>query len=349
MKNKKIIFIGLFSFGSLAFGQVGVNNQNPQATLDVTAKTTNGSKPEGMIAPRLTGDQIKLGDAQYGANQKGALIYATAAVTSASPKTVNITAEGYYYFDGSIWQKVGSGAGSTNTDWKLTGNSGTTAGTNFIGTTDNVDFVAKTNNAEAMRVTNNQKVLIGTSTVPTGGANSKLIINNGTTNGAIQIKDGTEGDSKVLTSDSNGVGKWQSLAGSWSAYAWAAEHPTSGTMSNISFNNANTLINGQGGSFDGTNGRIYVPYDGTYRIITYVDFDQGTPEPGICNDLEVNVYNSGGSFITYNCDNVGTKDNNRKNGYMQNIFYIPAGGFVLVNTIQKATEGVVSVELIKKD
>lgn len=34
-------------------------------------------------------------------------------------------------------------------DWKLTGNSGTTAGTNFIGTTDNIDLVFKRNNATA--------------------------------------------------------------------------------------------------------------------------------------------------------------------------------------------------------
>ena len=37
-------------------------------------------------------------------------------------------------------------------NWSLTGNSGTTAGTNFIGTTDNTDFVIKTNNAEALRL-----------------------------------------------------------------------------------------------------------------------------------------------------------------------------------------------------
>jgi hypothetical protein len=108
MKNKNFITIGLLLFCSCTFGQIGVNNQNPQATIDIAAKTTNGNKPEGIIAPRLTGDQIKLGDAQYGLNQKGTLIYATSAVTSASSKTVNIKTEGYYYFDGSIWQKVGS-------------------------------------------------------------------------------------------------------------------------------------------------------------------------------------------------------------------------------------------------
>ncbi len=47
--------------------------------------------------------------------------------------------------------------------WSKTGNSGTTAGTNFIGTTDAIDFVTKTNNTEKMRVTSAGFVGIGTS------------------------------------------------------------------------------------------------------------------------------------------------------------------------------------------
>ena len=39
--------------------------------------------------------------------------------------------------------------------WSLTGNAGTTAGTNFIGTTDNKDFVFKTNSIEKGRVKSN--------------------------------------------------------------------------------------------------------------------------------------------------------------------------------------------------
>lgn len=104
--KKKIIIIAGFLLAQFAFSQVGINNTSPKATLDVTAKTTDGSKPEGLIAPRLTGDQIKAANTQYGANQIGTLVYATAAVSSPDPKTVNITSTGYYYFDGDIWQKV---------------------------------------------------------------------------------------------------------------------------------------------------------------------------------------------------------------------------------------------------
>ncbi len=40
----------------------------------------------------------------------------------------------------------------TNSFWGLTGNSGTTASTNFIGTTDAVDFIAKTNNIDRIHI-----------------------------------------------------------------------------------------------------------------------------------------------------------------------------------------------------
>lgn len=44
---------------------------------------------------------------------------------------------------------------TTSIAWSLTGNSGTTAGTNFIGTTDAQDFVIKTNSTERIRVGTN--------------------------------------------------------------------------------------------------------------------------------------------------------------------------------------------------
>ncbi|HNW90132.1 MAG TPA: hypothetical protein PKN48_10750 [Bacteroidales bacterium] len=71
--------------------------------------------------------------------------------------------------------------------WSLLGNSGTTAGTNFIGTTDAIDFVIKTNNSEKIRVASGGNVGIGTSSPTaklelsgglkvTGGMNTDKII-----------------------------------------------------------------------------------------------------------------------------------------------------------------------------
>lgn len=58
----------------------------------------------------------------------------------------------------------GSTLSSLGNDWHLTGNSGTTAGTNFIGTTDAVDWVIKTNNTERARVKSTGNVGIATTT-----------------------------------------------------------------------------------------------------------------------------------------------------------------------------------------
>ena len=146
MKNIITLAVSLFSF--TIFAQVGINNNTPKATLDITAQTTNGSKPEGLLAPRLTGDQIQAGDAQYTAAQKGLIIYATAAPTAPSGKTANMTAEGYYFFDGTAWQKItGAAAGDTTNDAWIndTGNAMVKVGTKADGTARSAgtDFVVK--------------------------------------------------------------------------------------------------------------------------------------------------------------------------------------------------------------
>ncbi len=125
LQSKPALLTASLFLSGFVYGQVGINTSTPKATLDITSKTTDGSKPEGMIAPRLTGDQIKSGDSSYGTDQRGTLIYATAAVTTSSTKTANITAPGYYYFDGSIWQRIIN----NNTQNILGADNGLTVGT----------------------------------------------------------------------------------------------------------------------------------------------------------------------------------------------------------------------------
>jgi len=117
--KKQIFLIGAIIVSTFSFAQVGINNDNPQATLDISAKTTDNSKPEGIIAPRLTGNEIKAKDLQYTNNQTGALVFATSAVGTPSAKTANITTSGYYYFDGTMWQKINSGSASSTEPWKV--------------------------------------------------------------------------------------------------------------------------------------------------------------------------------------------------------------------------------------
>lgn len=298
-----------------AYSQVGINTETPKATLEVTGKPSDLTEADGIIAPRLKGSELKAKDALYTANQKASLVYVTEALASANTtaKTVNVTSIGYFYFDGSIWQKLNAGSvalepwhnaatlqpadsntqniyqmgrigigissprapldirttafdvaileranstpsglsggpylafrrnesddplvnvavsakqalgaitfdGNTGNGYPVTGirgkaSIGAWADEAFTPTSKGayLDFSTVANGTNEdhvrMRIASNGNVGIGTITPAT-----KLEINNGTTNGAIKIVDGTQGDRKVLMSDANGVGTWQTPA-----------------------------------------------------------------------------------------------------------------------------------------
>ncbi len=103
---KKALFTATILASAISFAQVGINTATPKATLDVVAAPSDITKTDGLIAPRITGNELKTKDALYTAIQTGAIIYATAAASPVTSKTINVTAIGYYYFDGSIWQKL---------------------------------------------------------------------------------------------------------------------------------------------------------------------------------------------------------------------------------------------------
>ncbi|REC76806.1 hypothetical protein DRF60_13010 [Chryseobacterium elymi] len=152
--KKSIILLVALTISTAIYSQVGINHENPKATLDIVAKTTGSTTAEGIIAPRLSGDEIKGKDLQYDTPQKGAIVYATSAVTGIpAGKTINIISEGYYYFDGTIWIKFESGPAVPDTnDWHITGNVGTTPGTNFVGTSDAQHLIFKVNNLNSGRI-----------------------------------------------------------------------------------------------------------------------------------------------------------------------------------------------------
>ncbi|MFT3824229.1 MAG: Ig-like domain-containing protein [Chitinophagaceae bacterium] len=66
-------------------------------------------------------------------------------------------------------------AASSGSGWNLTGNSGTTPGTNFIGTTDAQRLVFKTNNTSRLTILSNGAVAIGSDTITNSEA--KLAVN----------------------------------------------------------------------------------------------------------------------------------------------------------------------------
>ncbi|HEY1195186.1 hypothetical protein [Flavobacterium sp.] len=180
-------------------GQVGMTNNSPNkdAVLDLNPK---GTVKQGLVLPKVRLTNTSTAD-PLTAHTAGMHVYNIA--TNGSGATA--VSPGEYYNDGSKWIAVPSSA------WFLTGNNVTDSSTNFIGTTDAIDLTIRTNNTERMRVSSAGKLLIGTTTVPTGGTNAKVIINSGTTPGGIQIIDGTQATGKVLTSDLNGLATWKDL------------------------------------------------------------------------------------------------------------------------------------------
>lgn len=97
--TKKLLNLAIaFSSISAFYAQVGINSTSPNTTFDIVSKT-NGVRPEGILIPRLTGDQIKNMEPLLGSSQNSMMIYATSAATSLTASTVDLTAPGFYYYN----------------------------------------------------------------------------------------------------------------------------------------------------------------------------------------------------------------------------------------------------------
>ena len=136
---KKIFLLPLFVFiYTTLLSQVAINDNgsspNPNAMLDISFSGTNY---KGILIPRMTTAQ-RTGsfDNSFGAAEEGLTVYDT-------------DTKSYWFYDGSEWVEIRK----QGQDWSITGNSGTTAGTNFIGTTDAQDLDFRVNNNIRYRIT----------------------------------------------------------------------------------------------------------------------------------------------------------------------------------------------------
>lgn len=98
----KSSYLLLVFFATLVYGQVGINTQNPEATLEVVGKPNDISHYDGIIPPRITGDQLAA--KSYSSTKQGAMIYAISSPSNLTGQVKNITEAAPYYFDGALWQ-----------------------------------------------------------------------------------------------------------------------------------------------------------------------------------------------------------------------------------------------------
>jgi trimeric autotransporter adhesin len=150
---KKVFLICMIAIKIVGYAQNGVAINTTGAAANSNAMLDVSATNKGMLVPRvnlvtLTSNSLSA----FGISATpvtSLLVYNTTASTLPS----TIFQIGFYYWEGSNWIKLNTGAtSSAATGWGLTGNSGTNPNINFIGTLDDNDIVFKRNNAPSGRI-----------------------------------------------------------------------------------------------------------------------------------------------------------------------------------------------------
>jgi hypothetical protein len=145
-----------------------------------TAKLANGAVTDSKVSDvawgKITGAPSSLPPSGSASGDlSGSYPSPTVAKIQGSPVAATAPTSGQVLtWSGTQWAPA-TAAGIS--DWTLSGNAGTVAGTNYIGTSDNVDFVAKTNNVERLRLTSSGSLLLygNTGTTPASGPGTRMM------------------------------------------------------------------------------------------------------------------------------------------------------------------------------
>jgi trimeric autotransporter adhesin len=122
----------------VSYAQAQMKLGNNPTTTNANALLELETINKGLLLPRIALANVS-SPTPLTAHIAGMTVFNTASNGIVSP--------GFYCNDGAMWIKMSNV--TPNTIWGLSGNSGTTAGTNFIGTTDNTDLWFKRNNIKS--------------------------------------------------------------------------------------------------------------------------------------------------------------------------------------------------------
>jgi hypothetical protein len=184
-KNASLVFLFLIIFISYSSSaQVGIGTTDPKSTFEVNG--TFGQKVSTISATTTLDDTY--GSIIICNNGSTAITVTLPTVSSCTGRvytikrnatsTANITIAGTIdgvtnlilakageavtlFSNGTEWKAASTNNSSSSSDWNLTGNTGTTPGTNFVGTTDAKDLVLKTNNISRVNVSSDGITKIG--------------------------------------------------------------------------------------------------------------------------------------------------------------------------------------------
>ncbi|MCQ9639519.1 hypothetical protein MP478_08955 [Chryseobacterium sp. WG14] len=262
-KLGQILGVLASSFVFSQAGNIGINTPNPGSTIDI-----NGSIAANYTAINTASYNLNSADFHVSYNGTANAVFNlpaaingvgnfkgrmytiknntnfTVTLNSAAPETINGNTSIVVPANQSI-QLINTGLTGTNSTWEIVsasssaGNYTASNGLSISGTDVKLGGTLSqpTNIATAgnnLSINGTGKILVGTNTVPAGSANSKIVIDNGTNNGALQIKDGTQQLGYVLTSDANGLATWSStvttaFANNWTSYSGTLVNPFTGS------------------------------------------------------------------------------------------------------------------------
>ncbi|WP_126650581.1 hypothetical protein [Chryseobacterium aureum] len=312
--SKKLFFAVMIScpfLGMAQAGSVGINTSSPGSTLDINGSIAasyksvivnnyNLTPTDFHVAYNGTTDAVfNLPPAISGSGNFRGRIYRiqnntnfNITVNTVAPEKIGGSTSVIITANRSL-QVISTGLSGADSSWEvltagadtdLHANNGLTmsASTMQLGgpLTQPTDISTAGNN---LSVTGTGKLLVGTTVPPAGSAPAKFVIDNGSTNGALQIKDGTQQLGYVLTSDANGLATWSSTVTTAFANNWT---PYSGTL-------INPYTGSTGGSALATGIQVTIPAKGWYF------FRCGVAINSDCNDYFFYINGVGDVWRSY--------------------------------------------------
>lgn len=131
-------FLFLFHLSFNTFAQVGIGNTNPDQSSLLEIGDGTDTNDKGVLIPRVKLTNLTSATSPISSPATGLMVYNTEPTTGL----------GFFYWNGTRWMGIDG-----EKDWKLDGNAGTNAATDFLGTIDNTALQFRTRDFTRFEIT----------------------------------------------------------------------------------------------------------------------------------------------------------------------------------------------------